>query len=283
MLAEENCLGEVMVSSATVGRGSCFALQIDGNSMKNADMQDGDFVIVHRQQLAENGDIVVALIDDEATVKRLSIEDGKIRLLPENRRYRPIEVSPRILHEQNERRELRSADTSDSQATIESSRLQYSGVSPWLRHRSGPRRCHRFLPTVAGRRSRVTVLHVGVLILLPSICRAKHEPRPTVADATMTSPRQFSSPTSGTGFHRTNQRHGNRRVDRSTGSPDHGGCVICVVAGHVALRCRSKFRAIGLRKHGFHSMRYPGGGDRSCVIESLSASRPVTAHHMCAS
>jgi repressor LexA len=94
MLAEENCLGEVMVSSATVGRGSCFALQIDGNSMKNADMQDGDFVIVRRQQLAENGDIVVALIDDEATVKRLSIEDGKIRLLPENRRYRPIEVSP---------------------------------------------------------------------------------------------------------------------------------------------------------------------------------------------
>ena len=94
MLAEENCLGEVMVSSATVERGSCFALQIDGNSMKNADMQDGDFVIVRRQQLAENGDIVVALIDDEATVKRLSIEDGKIRLLPENRRYRPIEVSP---------------------------------------------------------------------------------------------------------------------------------------------------------------------------------------------
>ena len=94
MLAEENCLGEVMVSSATAGRGSCFALQIDGNSMKNADMQDGDFVIVRRQQLAENGDIVVALIDDEATVKRLSIEDGKIRLLPENRRYRPIEVSP---------------------------------------------------------------------------------------------------------------------------------------------------------------------------------------------
>ena len=94
MLAEENCLGEVMVSSGTVGRGSCFALQIDGNSMKNSDMQDGDFVIVRRQQLAENGDIVVALIDDEATVKRLSIEDGKIRLLPENRRYRPIEVSP---------------------------------------------------------------------------------------------------------------------------------------------------------------------------------------------
>ena len=87
-------MGEVLVSSATVERGSCFALHIDCNSMKNADMQDGDFVIVRRQQLAENGDIVVALIDDEATVKRLSIEDGKIRLLPENRRYRPIEVSP---------------------------------------------------------------------------------------------------------------------------------------------------------------------------------------------
>ena len=94
MLAEENCLGEVMVASAMVGRGSCFALQISGDSMKGADMRDGDVIIVRRQLIAENGEIVVALIDDEATVKRLETNDGAIRLIPENKKYRPIEVQP---------------------------------------------------------------------------------------------------------------------------------------------------------------------------------------------
>lgn len=94
MLAEENCMGDVMVASATVGRSPCFALQVSGDSMKNADMRDGDVIIVRRQQLAENGEIVVALIDGEATVKRLNIEDGTIRLVPENKKYKPITVDP---------------------------------------------------------------------------------------------------------------------------------------------------------------------------------------------
>jgi repressor LexA len=94
MLAEENCLGEVMVASSIAGRGPCFALQISGDSMKDADMRDGDVIIVRRQLIAENGEIVVALIDDEATVKRLEVEDGAIRLLPENRKYKPIEIQP---------------------------------------------------------------------------------------------------------------------------------------------------------------------------------------------
>jgi repressor LexA len=94
MLAEENLLGEVSVAADLVGSQPCFALQINGDSMKGADILDGDIVIVRRQQLAENGEIVVALIDDEATVKRLEIEDGEIRLLPENRKYKPIEVDP---------------------------------------------------------------------------------------------------------------------------------------------------------------------------------------------
>ncbi len=94
MLAEENRLGEVMVASDLVGRSQCFALTISGDSMKDADMRDGDVVIVRRQQLAENGEIVVALIDDEATVKRLDLNDGAIRLLPENRKYKPIEIQP---------------------------------------------------------------------------------------------------------------------------------------------------------------------------------------------
>jgi repressor LexA len=94
MLAEENRMGEVMVASALAGRGSCFALQVSGDSMKDADMRDGDVVIVRRQLIAENGEIVVALIDDEATVKRLEVEDGAIRLMPENRKYKPIIVQP---------------------------------------------------------------------------------------------------------------------------------------------------------------------------------------------
>jgi len=94
MLAEENCLGEVMVASSLAGHSPCFALQISGDSMKDADMRDGDVVIVRRQLIAENGEIVVALIDDEATVKRLEVEDGAIRLLPENRKYKPIVVQP---------------------------------------------------------------------------------------------------------------------------------------------------------------------------------------------
>ena len=94
MLAEENRLGEVMVASDLVGHCPCFALTISGDSMKDADMRDGDIVIVRRQQLAENGEIVVALIDDEATVKRLDLNDGAIRLLPENRKYKPIEIQP---------------------------------------------------------------------------------------------------------------------------------------------------------------------------------------------
>jgi repressor LexA len=94
MLAEENRLGEVMVASSLVGRSPCFALTISGDSMKDADMRDGDVVIVRRQPIAENGEIIVALIDDEATVKRLETNDGMVRLLPENRKYKPIEVQP---------------------------------------------------------------------------------------------------------------------------------------------------------------------------------------------
>lgn len=94
MLAEENLFGEVSVAADLVGSHPCFALEINGDSMKDADIRDGDIVIVRRQQLAESGEIVVALIDNEATVKRLEIDDGEIRLLPENRKYKPIEVNP---------------------------------------------------------------------------------------------------------------------------------------------------------------------------------------------
>lgn len=67
-----------------------FMLQIQGNSMKNAGILDGDYVIIRQQTTAQNGDIVVALLDDEATVKRFFIEKEHIRLQPENESYKPI-------------------------------------------------------------------------------------------------------------------------------------------------------------------------------------------------
>ena len=69
-----------------------FALRVHGTSMINAGIMNGDVVIVHRTPAAENGDIVVALIGDEATVKRFFAEEGHIRLQPENEEYEPIIV-----------------------------------------------------------------------------------------------------------------------------------------------------------------------------------------------
>ena len=69
-----------------------FALRVQGESMIEAGILDGDIVVVHSQEQAENGDIVVALIDDEATLKRIFYEDGHVRLQPENHAMPPIIV-----------------------------------------------------------------------------------------------------------------------------------------------------------------------------------------------
>ena len=94
MLAEENRLGEVLVDQSIAGRGRCFALRISGDSMIDAGMDDGDVVICLQQPVAESGEIVVALVDDEATVKRLAIRGDRIELRAENKRYPPILVGP---------------------------------------------------------------------------------------------------------------------------------------------------------------------------------------------
>lgn len=92
VLAEENITGEVLVESNVAGRGRCFALQVAGDSMKGAGLLDGYVAIVRQQPVAENGDIVVALVDGESTVKRLYIRGDQIELRPENRKYRPIVI-----------------------------------------------------------------------------------------------------------------------------------------------------------------------------------------------
>ena len=69
----------------------CFALRIRGESMLKAGILPGDLVIVRRQNTAANGEIVIALIGDEATCKRFSRKDGHVWLLPENDDYSPID------------------------------------------------------------------------------------------------------------------------------------------------------------------------------------------------
>ncbi len=87
ILAFENQEGTM----AWDGDPSCFALRVRGDSMINAGILDGDKVVVHPQQTAMSGQIVVARIGDEATVKRLSRKNGEVWLLPENEAYEPID------------------------------------------------------------------------------------------------------------------------------------------------------------------------------------------------
>ena len=92
ILAVEDIEGYVPVSESVRRGRELFALRVCGESMINAGILDGDIAIVHRTPVAQNGDIVVALIGDEATVKRFYKEDGHFRLQPENDDYEPIIV-----------------------------------------------------------------------------------------------------------------------------------------------------------------------------------------------
>lgn len=90
ILAEE-CIEDYLTFD-TGGHGDeYFALRVRGESMLNAGILPGDLVVVRRQQTANNGEIVVAMIEDEATVKRFSLKDGHVWLLPENEEYSPID------------------------------------------------------------------------------------------------------------------------------------------------------------------------------------------------
>lgn len=89
ILAVENQEGTM----AWEGDPGCFALRVRGDSMVGAGILDGDKVVVRPQQTANDGQIVVARIGDEATVKRLSRKNGQVWLLPENENYDPIDGS----------------------------------------------------------------------------------------------------------------------------------------------------------------------------------------------
>lgn len=92
ILAEQNIESYFPVPAEYVPRGDSFVLKVHGSSMINAGILDGDFLFVNSCPTASNGEIVVALVDDSATVKRFYREDGYIRLQPENDAMEPILV-----------------------------------------------------------------------------------------------------------------------------------------------------------------------------------------------
>ena len=92
ILAVENIEAYFPIPSEFMPNEETFMLKVKGDSMVNAGILDGDYIIVKQQSTANNGDMVVALIDDEATVKTFYKEKGSYRLQPENPDYEPIIV-----------------------------------------------------------------------------------------------------------------------------------------------------------------------------------------------
>ena len=90
VLADENIEEYVPVPGIAGGDDGEFVLRVKGDSMKDAGILEGDFVIVRRQETAGDGDIVVALVGEEATVKRFFRENDHVRLQPENEAMEPI-------------------------------------------------------------------------------------------------------------------------------------------------------------------------------------------------
>jgi repressor LexA len=92
ILAIENIEGYINLDKSLVSSEDVFLLRVQGDSMIEAHIQDGDFALVKPQPNAENGEIVVALIEDEATIKRIFMKKDLIRLEPANPSMEPIVV-----------------------------------------------------------------------------------------------------------------------------------------------------------------------------------------------
>lgn len=95
ILAEENIESQLEVDPALFRPRADYLLRVMGLSMRDAGILDGDLLAVHKTATASDGQIVVARLDDEVTVKRLRHERGRLLLLPENPDFSPIEVDPR--------------------------------------------------------------------------------------------------------------------------------------------------------------------------------------------
>lgn len=91
ILAEERVEEVMPMPKSLVGDGTLFMLEVRGDSMVDAAICDGDYVVIRQQPNAENGEIVAALLDNEATVKTFQRKDGQVWLLPHNEAYSPID------------------------------------------------------------------------------------------------------------------------------------------------------------------------------------------------
>jgi repressor LexA len=91
ILAEESIEDVFALPRQLIGEGTMFLLEVRGDSMIEAAICDGDWVVVRQQPTADNGDIVAALLDDEATVKTFKRTSGQVWLLPHNPAYDPID------------------------------------------------------------------------------------------------------------------------------------------------------------------------------------------------
>jgi repressor LexA len=91
ILADERIEEVFPLPRSLVGEGTLFMLEVSGDSMVDAAICSGDYVVIRQEQTAENGDIVAALIDGEATVKTFQRKDGKVWLMPHNPSYDPID------------------------------------------------------------------------------------------------------------------------------------------------------------------------------------------------
>jgi repressor LexA len=90
ILAEESWAGTVRIPAEYARSGACFALRVQGDSMRDAGIRSGDLAVIEQRPTAENGEIVAALIEDSATLKRFFRENNRIRLQAENPDYAPI-------------------------------------------------------------------------------------------------------------------------------------------------------------------------------------------------
>lgn len=97
ILAEQNIAGYFPVSSDDLPSGELFVLKVRGESMINVGIYDGDQIFVQQTPVARNGDIVVALVEDSATVKTYYKEEGRYRLQPENDTMDPIYVDEVVI------------------------------------------------------------------------------------------------------------------------------------------------------------------------------------------
>ncbi len=91
ILAEERVEDVFPLPKSIVGDGTLFLLEVSGDSMIDAAICDGDYVVIRQQPVAENGEIVAAMLDGEATVKTFQRKNGQVWLLPHNEQYSPID------------------------------------------------------------------------------------------------------------------------------------------------------------------------------------------------